>query len=537
MARIQGKRRMPLQYKIMLLAAGLIVLVLILVGSLVVHNVIRQVEDEVGIRAMDIGRLVAQDPVVQAAILSEHPSAVLQPYAERWRHITGAAFIVIANMDQIRLSHTIPEKVGTPLADLYREPVLHGQEYLYVGRGSLEPSLRANVPVWDPAGPTQIGFISVGFYLSELYQKAFSEVKEIVLVLLAALLCGLLGAAWLARNVKKAIFGLEPYEIARLLQEHVATLEAIKEGVVTVDAGGIVRLMNSEAGVILGVQPEASIGRPIAEMIPFDEDDAPLTVPLSLYNREYLVNGITILAHSVPIRLEGEDIGSVITFRDRTEACRLAEEISGVQRFIDGLRAQAHEYKNKLHAIAGLIQLGRNEEAVDFITDSSGLVQEIFDRLQTRIQNPVTFALLVGKSSRARELGIDYQIDPLSSLEHTQLPCTGGDMVLILGNLIENAMDAVAPLQDKRITVGVYDTNEEVIIKVSNSGPGISPELGERIYERGVTTKHGARGYGLALVAVKLRELGGSIHFNNLPQSGVEFIVTIPLGQKQKESI
>ena len=108
-------------------------------------------------------------------------------------------------------------------------------------------------------------------------------------------------------------------------------------------------------------------------------------------------------------------------------------------------------------------------------------------------------------------------------------------MVLILGNLIENAMDAVAPLLDRRISVGVYDTGTEVIIKVFNSGPGISPELGERIYERGVTTKHGARGYGLALVAVKLRDLGGSIHFNNLPQAGVEFVVTIPLSDKQEE--
>lgn len=537
MARVQGKRRIPLQYKIMLLAAGLIVLVLILVGSLVAHNVIRQVENEAEVRAMDIGRLVAQDPVVQAAILSDNPSDVLQPYAERWRRITGAAFIVIANMNQIRLSHTIPENVGTPLSDLYRDPVLHGQEYVYVGRGSLEPSLRANVPVWDTGGSVQIGFISVGFYLSEMYQKAFNDVKEIIYVFLAALVCGLIGAVWLARNVKKAIFGLEPYEIARLLQEHVATLEAIKEGVVTVDAGGIIRLMNSAAGFILGVQPEESIGRPIAEMIPLEGNDALAAAATNLYNREYQVNGITILAHSVPVRLEGEDIGSVITFRDRTEACRLAEEISGVHRFIDGLRAQAHEYKNKLHAIAGLIQLGRSEEAVDFITDSSGLVQEIFDRLQTRIQEPVTFALLVGKSSRARELGINYQIDPLSSLNHTQLPCTGGDMVLILGNLIENAMEAVTPLEEKRIMVGIYDTDEELVIKVSNSGPGISPELGESIYERGVTTKHGARGYGLALVAAKLRDLGGNIHFNNLPQGGIEFIVTIPMGNRQEEPI
>ena len=300
MVRVPGKRRMPLHYKIMLLAAGLIVLVLILVGSLVVHNVIRQIEDEGGVRAMDIGRLVAQDPVVQAAILSDNPSAVLQPYAERWRRITGAAFIVIANMDQIRLSHTIPENVGTPLTDLYREPVLHGQEFVYVGQGSLATSLRANVPVWDPEGRVQIGFISVGFYLSEMYQKALREVKEIVFVLLAALVCGLIGAAWLARNVKKAIFGLEPYEIARLLQEHVATLEAIKEGVVTVDASGAVRLMNKEAGAILGVRPEESIGRPIAEMIPFDEEDVSRPVASAPYNREYQVNGITILAHSVP---------------------------------------------------------------------------------------------------------------------------------------------------------------------------------------------------------------------------------------------
>ena len=226
----------------------------------------------------------------------------------------------------------------------------------------------------------------------------------------------------------------------------------------------------------------------------------------------------------------------MISFRDRTEACRLAEEISGVHRFIDGLRAQAHEYKNKLHAIAGLIQLGRSEEAVDFITDSSGLVQEMFDRLQTRIKDPVTFALLIGKSSRARELGIDYQVDPLSSLGQAQLSCTGGDMVLILGNLIENAMEAVALVPDKRITVGIYDTGRNFVIKVSNSGPEIDPEIAGHIYERGVTTKYGARGYGLALVAEKLRDLGGSICFSNLPQAGVEFSVTIPLTDRQEGS-
>ena len=223
-------------------------------------------------------------------------------------------------------------------------------------------------------GSVQIGFISVGFYLSETVSKIIQRSeRDCFCITGSPVLCGLFGAAWLARNVKKAIFGLEPYEIARLLQEHVATLEAIKEGVVTVDAGGIVRLMNREAGAILGVVPEQSIGRPIVEMIPFDGDEAPTSVTSEIYNREYQVNGITILAHSMPVRLEGEDIGAVITFRDRTEACRLAEEISGVHRFIDGLRAQAHEYKNKLHAIAGLIQLGRNEEAVDFITDKQRL--------------------------------------------------------------------------------------------------------------------------------------------------------------------
>ena len=164
-------------------------------------------------------------------------------------------------------------------------------------------------------------------------------------------------------------------------------------------------------------------------------------------------------------------------------------------------------------------------------------MQEIFERLQTRIQDPVTFALLVGKSSRARELGIDYQIDPSSSLDHAQMPCTGGDMVLILGNLIENAMEAVALLQDRRILVGVYDAGGDLVVKVSNSGPGISPELGGRIFERGVTTKSGARGYGLALVAVKLRDLGGSICYNNLSQTGVEFIVKIPLGDRQERII
>lgn len=516
----------------MLFTIAMVCFVLVVAGALVVRDVVQQVQGYVASRALDVARVIAQAPDVQQAFDTDNPSAVLQPIAERWRHATGAAFIVIANMDQIRLTHTIPENIGTPMADLYREPVLRGQEYVYVGQGSLPISLRANVPIFNAEHTRQVGFVSVGFYLHYIYGMAWASAAKVLYALLGALLLSVLGAVWLARDVKRAMFGMEPYEIATLLRERTAMFEAVREGIVAVDTAGRIRFLNKSAALLLGIPSSQAVGLAIDDFWPQPRVTAVAATGQAVYDEELRVNGLSLLANSVPIVVDGALAGVVISFRDRTEMSRLAEELTGVNRLVEVMRAQAHEYKNKLHAIAGLIQLGRGEEAVDFITENAAPQQDLFEQLRQLVQDATTFGLLLGKSSRAKELGAELCIAPQTHLTALPPHFTSGDMVLVLGNLMENALEAVAEAAVRRVTVYLGETDDGLCIKVSDTGPGIDPAMGDEIYRYGFTTKPGSRGYGLALVARKVAVNGGTISYSNLPGGGVEFTVFIPAGRE-----
>lgn len=522
------KYRISLQHKIMLLTIGSVCLALLIAGAFVIHHIYREIEDNIGNRALQIGRSIAGMPEVRENIRSAYPSAVLQPIAEQWRMSTGAAFIVISNMDQIRLSHPNAERLGTPLSELYRDPVLSGQEYLYIAKGSLAPSLRANVPIYALEDNRQIGFVSVGFYVDEIYNNVLAGGKNVLYALLIGLVLSIAGSALVAENIKKAIYGLEPYEIATMLKEKEATLDALREGVVAVDIKGMIRLVNNEAAAIIGKNTEEMLGQPAVNFIDGLQLESVIGSKEPLYDHEQRVNDIIILANIVPIIVDGQVTGAVIAFRDRTEISRLAEEMTGVHRFVDLLRAQAHEFKNKLHAVAGLIQLGEYEQAVDVIIDNYAGYQGEFENLREAIKDTVTFGLLMGKMSRARELGIAFSMAPDSRMGELPGQLTSGDMVIILGNLIENAMEAVLAATSKKIVVSIREEEEGLEIRIENSGPCINESLGDRIYARGVSDKGAYRGFGLALVAEKVKVNNGTICHCSLPQGGVEFKVWIP---------
>lgn len=516
----------------MLLTVGMVCLALIMAGTFVTHHIYQEIQDDIGNRALSIGRSIAEMPKVKENILKNNPSDVLQPIAEEYRRSTGAAFIVISNMDQIRLSHPILQNLGTPLTNLYRDPVLSGQEYVYIAKGSLAPSLRANVPIFAVGENRQIGFVSVGFYVDEIYNTVLKGAKNVLYALLIALVLSIIGSMLVAQNIKKAIYGLEPYEIATMFRENEATLDALREGVVAVDIQGKVRVINNEAAAIIGKTPEEIHGKPIANFIDQLHLEFVIGSGKALYDHEQRVNDIIILTNIVPTIVDCKVVGAVIAFRDRTEISRLAEEMTGVHRFVDLLRAQTHEFKNKLHAVAGLIQLGSYDQAVDLIIESYANHQGEFEKLRYTIKDAVTFGLLVGKMSRARELGIEFVIAPETALQSLPGQLTSGDMVIILGNLIENATEAVAAAVNKKISLSITEEKAGIQIIVQNSGPWIDESLGNSIYVRGISGKGAYRGYGLALVSEKIKVNNGFIAHSNLLEGGVEFKAWIPYSNK-----
>ncbi len=521
---------MRLQYRIALLTLATMVFALVSVGVMVYDNVSDYIESSIGRRALAISKVVASVPTVQRALLSPDPTAVLQPIAEKWRQDTGAAFVIVSNMNAIRLSYPVPEMIGTPMAKLPRERVLHGEDIIYIGQGRLAPSLRANSPIFNPDTGEQIGFVSVGFYLDDIEALIDAAGGRVVLAIIAAMLFCLAAAALLANQVRKELFDLEPFEVATILNERIATLEAIHEGVVAVGVDRRISILNNEACRLLDLQPDQAIGMKIDDVLPDNQLTDVMERGLVQLDQQQRIGDRLIVSNSIPIVVGDKVSGAVVSFRDRTEVTRLAEELTGVNRFVDALRAQTHEFKNKLHTIAGLIQLRQYDAAIDYAIENSQDQEELLGHLRRRIQDPVISGLLLGKASQMKEQGVEFTIDPASHLVALPVNVTSGDLVLIIGNLLNNAMEAQRDFPTKEISLLIKQAPGELVVRVKNTGPWIDEALGERIFDRGVSGKPGGTGIGLSLIKEKVKLVGGSVRYENQPEGGVLFDVRMPYG-------
>ena len=206
---------------------------------------------------------------------------------------------------------------------------------------------------------------------------------------------------------------------------------------------------------------------------------------------------------------------------------RARRQVSGLSLMVRSLRAQAHEHANRLHAIYGLLTLDEVDAARRLIAAVEEGYHGIYASVSARVQNPTIAGLLVAESAIARESGIEVTLDRRSRM--TELPpgLSDLDAVTILGNLLHNAVDAVAemPRSRRRVTVGLLERPAETVIRVRDWGPGIPAGDMERIFERDFTTKPSHSGVGLHLVDSVVRRTGGRISVERMRPSGVAFSV------------
>jgi sensor histidine kinase regulating citrate/malate metabolism len=323
------------------------------------------------------------------------------------------------------------------------------------------------------------------------------------------------------------MLGLERAEIAALLEQREAMLHGIREGVVAVDRAGLITVVNDEARRLLRL-PQGIEGWPVREVIPESGLPRVLRSGKAEADQSTQLNGSAIVVSRIPVRIRGRLVGAIATFRDQTELEHLARELQGARTYADTLRAQAHEFANKLHTIAGLLELGWHDQAVAFITQATREQQKWIDDLPARIADPGLVALLVGKASVASERGIAFSVSPRSNLG----PTNGlSDVLLtVTGNLIENAFDAVEGQARREVVVNFRERNGEIRAEVRDSGPGVPRPLIGRIFEAGFSTKetgHGPRGLGLALVKRLVTQHGGEVGVRN--DGGAVFTVRLPL--------
>lgn len=488
--------------------------------------------------SLAIARAVASTPEIANAFGAPHPARIIDPIAERIRRATGAAFIVVANRQGIRYSHPDPAEIGKSLLHDPGEPVtavLAGQTQVAVQTGSLGRSMRAKVPLRDARGRI-IGLVSVGVLEKAVGEELIDELPGIAIPSLLVLALGTIGVLLLARRVRRQTFGLDPREIAALVEQREAMLHAVREGAITIDADGQVTLLNDEAKRLLGLD-DSALGRPLAEVVPDGRVREVLTGQVEGPDQVILAGDRVLVANRMPVEVRGRSIGAVVTLRDRTELDALVGELNEARDLTDALRAQEHDFQHRLHVISGLIELGRHDDAVHEINRASRLHQELAGSLVDGSGDPTLAALLLGKASVASERGVELQVSAFHDVSDEL-----GDvhsLATMLGNLIDNAIDSASQAgAGGHVDVSLVAENGRLVIRVHDSGAGINPALSEEIFRDGYTTKvarHGGRrrGLGLALVSQEVRRRGGQIAVENV--DGALFTVTIPLRSRRAD--
>ncbi len=520
-----------LRTKIALLSFGSVFLAILTGGFIVVEKFSNTLEKEIGMRAMAIARTLAQSEAIKECIGRSDGDAHIQPIAERTRLATGVDYIVVVDMEGIRYSHPVEERIGKKFNDKDLGPALANNEYISSAEGVLGPSVRAFVPVKEGEGIRQVGVVIVGILTPTIGSLLRAIQIQLYYSLGAGLIVGLLGSLYLANKIKGAMFSLEPEEIARLLEERVAVFQAMGEGIIAIDTNCRITIANEEASRIIGKSRQKFIGVHVKEIIPNTRLPEVLESGQAQTNREMFLNNTVILVNRVPVRFEGEIIGAVSTFQDKTEVNRLAEELTGVKAFVEALRVQNHEHMNKLHTIAGLIQLEKYQQALDYIFNITEEQQEVTKFLARNIFDSSIAGLLLGKYGRAKEIRVELDIDRNTSLKELPSRLKTGDLVIIIGNLIENALDAVyrGESDRRKVYFAMFDNPDLLTIKVRDLGEGIPVEKRQIIFEDGFTTKGSAsRGLGLHLVKSYVDLVGGTIILKCPEKGGSEFIVNIP---------
>ena len=433
----------PLQTKMALLVTALLGLLILVIGAVFSGLLATVMERDIGRKALVVAESVAAMPEVEEGIAQGDPSRNIQRLAERIRTQTGAEFIVVGDREGRRLSHPDPKKIGRLMVGGDNPPVLEeGRTLVSKAVGTLGPSIRGKAPVFGPKGGV-IGVVSVGYLLEDVHATIAAAQRQVIPFVAMVVILGILGAVIIGRGLKEAIFGLEPAEIATLLQERTAILETIREGVVASDVTGAVTLVNQSALANIGVEDSARVlGRPIGEVLPGTDMDAVLAAGERLLDQETLVNGQEMIFNLLPVRQGGEPTGMVATFRPKDEIDVLARELSSLRQYADMLRAQAHEHSNQLHTIAGLIQLESYQEALDLIVHQESSFQELVALLTRLAPDPILSALIIGKFNHARENDVELVLDPCSTPVELPPGLDRTRLVTILGNLLDNACEA-----------------------------------------------------------------------------------------------
>ena len=510
------------------LAVAALATLLSLAGGL--YLALRREQNALDSNLLNSASILSQVPLVAETLEGraspEELAAFLEAATARTSDID---LILVGDTQGILLYAPDPAQAGQPYPGAKQGGALSGLgPYTSNETGPMGSDHSAYAPILSADGEV-LGFIIVGVYLRSLTRTAFTTALRFLGIGVLAAGVGTLLARRLSQRIKRSLMGYEPDDFARLFHQREDILDALEEGILAIDRSATVIFLNAAAAQMLSLDRTAVVGHPLKEVYPHSTLSRVLRSGQAEYNVSvHSLQSIRVQADRMPIYDDGRLAGAVSIFRNRTEIARLSDDLTGVRHMVDAMRAYTHEFTNKLHVILGLLQIGAADKAQAYILETTQGHQEAVSRIMRQIKEPSVAALLVGKTSRAGELGIRLALDRESSLSEGSPWLSPEAFITILGNLIENAIESLnqSSCATKEISVSIREGEDGLLLCVEDTGPGIPVDLRQRLFRPGVSSKGPHRGTGLALVQDVVTACRGSIRVESESGVGTSFFVS-----------
>ncbi len=521
---------MKLQQKITAILAVIITVLILFLTLTMYVTWYRSIQRQVAMDAMDQAVILAENPVIKEKIIKENGYIAINSLVESIHLKTGIQYLYILNEDRRYFAHPHPDQLNTTgdSSDLKVGEIPGEPSYYYeMTRNAM---VEGYAPIYTEG--VQTGLVVVGIFNGRILQTMSGFALQLILFAVVAIGMGVFVAHQLAKNIKRSIYGLEPSEIAMLLQDRELILENIGEGILAIDHLGKITMINERAKDLLD-QPELAVGM-AQERLLFTNllEEAREIGEVSVEREWRRDSGVFLKIEIIALHAVDPRLRHLCRIEDMSLVRKRAEELTDMQQLTQALRAQNHEFMNKLHTISGLIQLESYDDALMYIEQVTETKQTVIRQLRDQVKIPALSGLLLAKYSRASERKIDLRLSLDTYIDRLPEHMMESDISSILGNLIDNAIEALARRKDARITVTLRSNRAEALLEVRDNGPGLGGRAVEEVLRRGFSSKGPDRGFGLAIVREKIERAGGTLALRE--DGGLHCSVNLPMNRKEE---
>lgn len=524
-------RTVKLETRLIIWVASLCLMQLLVFGGAVYALLSENVHAQTGQKALALANTLASRPTIRQQVTAGNISHELAAELDEIIALTGAAFIVIGDTQQIRLYHPTRERIGFRMTGEDSEQALFGERYVSTALGSLGLSIRGKAPIYNEQQQI-VGLVSVGFLKVALEPLINEHGMQLLLLGLLLIAVSIVSAVWISHRVRNAIFGLQPEQIGRLFAEQEAIFNTVLSGVVAIDNDGSVRKYNQRAAEILNIAAEAKPQQlSLQTLLPEHSQYLLTNQHTPIRGFELFAAGKRIVMSRQVLQVKGQHNGILLSMRPVDEVEYLSQQLTKLQAFAELLRVQTHDYANKLNTLGALIQMQAYDKAIELIGQESQGFQAQIHQLLACISEPVIAGLLLGKHHKAREMNIHFEVTAESQLTALVRQDILEPLVSILGNLIDNALEAsrnAIRYRQPKVLVTVDNVGNNLIFDVEDSGLGLATDL-ETIFTPQYSSKQGAQhGVGMYLVKTHLDVCGGTLEVGMSELGGARLTVYIP---------